>query len=109
MPNAELMKGIEVLLSRSSLVPEARRLIELALVAQECGVMPCLDGLAARPLTVAAAMVREAEAAFHEAPEDGGDDACGEGDDGFPGGGLGGGHGEAIDEVDGIDFLGTVR
>ena len=91
MPNTELMEGIEGLLHRPNLEPEARRLIELALVAQECGVMPCLDGLAGRPLTVAAAMAAtgEREAAGEEVPADEAEDAGEDGADGFERGGGG--------------------
>lgn len=106
MANTELMQGIKVLLDRPGLEPKARTLIELALVAQECGVMPCLDALS--PLTVAAAMRAggEAEGAGEEAPEDGAEDACGEGCDGFPGAGFGGGdHGEVDDGA----FSGRMR
>jgi hypothetical protein len=103
MANTELMRGIEVLLDRPGLEPKARKLIELAHVAQECGVMPCLDALS--PLTVAAAMRAgaEAEGAGDEAPEDGADDASAEGGDGFPGGG--GDHGV----VDDASFSGRMR
>lgn len=45
MPNTELLKGIEGLLEKPDLEPEARTLIELALRAQEMDGMPSLEVL----------------------------------------------------------------
>jgi hypothetical protein len=45
MPNTELLRGIEGLLDREGLEPEARVLIELAIAAHRLGGMPSLVDL----------------------------------------------------------------
>lgn len=49
MPNTELLEGIEGLLHRPNLEPEARKLIELAMEAQKTGRMPSIEALRALP------------------------------------------------------------
>lgn len=48
MPKTELLKGIEGLLHRPGLEPEARKLIELAMQAQKTGRMPSIAALRAQ-------------------------------------------------------------
>lgn len=48
MPKTELLKGIEGLLHRPGLEPEARKLIELAMEAQKTGRMPSIEALRAQ-------------------------------------------------------------
>lgn len=52
MPNTELLEGIEGLLTRPKLEPEARKLIELALEAQKSGRMPSIEALRVQATTI---------------------------------------------------------